>query len=148
MFRRNFKKKLGSSPYWHTISVCTCFCVCICLIFRFTYLAYYCFSGMLFSVCHLGIVNIFCCLYYIPGVYLKSSMSYLRWVYCLGLLIAQYLPCRFCNSMVSFDLCIVVWMLFLKYCSKLWFSNSCLMGEWRHKRVNTFSNILKTRLWH
>ena len=29
------------------ILVLTCFCVCICLIFRFVYLAYYCFCAML-----------------------------------------------------------------------------------------------------
>ena len=82
-FPGNFKRKIGSSPYYHTISVRTCSCVCICLIFRFAYLAYYCFCAMLFSVSHLSIVNIFCCLCYMPGVYLKSAMLCLRCVYCL-----------------------------------------------------------------
>ena len=40
-FRGNFKRKVGFSLYYHTISVCTCSCVCICLIFWFAYIAYY-----------------------------------------------------------------------------------------------------------
>ena len=55
-FRENFKKKVGSSLCYHTISVHTGFCVSICLIFRFAYLVYYCFCAMLFSVSHLRIV--------------------------------------------------------------------------------------------
>ena len=51
-FRRNFWGKLDSSFCYHTISVRNCFCVCICWIFRFAYLAYYCFCAMLFSVSH------------------------------------------------------------------------------------------------
>ena len=82
-FRGNFKRKLGSSLCSHTISVRTCFCVCICLIFRFTYLANYCLCAMLFSVSHLSIVNIFCCLCYMPGAYLKSPMLGFHWVCCL-----------------------------------------------------------------
>ena len=82
-FRRNFKRKFGSSPCYHTISVRTCFCVCICLIIQFAYLAYCCFCAMLFSVSHLSTVNIFCCLCYIPVVYLKSPMLWSRCVYCL-----------------------------------------------------------------
>ena len=81
--RGNFKRKVGSSLYYHTISVRTCSCVCICLIFRFAYLAYYCFCAMLFLVSHLSIVNISCCLCYMPGVYLKSPILCLRCIYCL-----------------------------------------------------------------
>ena len=43
VFCRNIKRKLGSRLCYHSISLHNCFCVCICLIFRFTYLAYYCF---------------------------------------------------------------------------------------------------------
>ena len=82
-FRGNFKRKFGSSLCYHTILVRTCFCVCICLIFRFAYLAFYCFCAMLFSVSHLSIVNISCCLCYMPGVYLKSPKLCLCCVYCL-----------------------------------------------------------------
>ena len=49
--------KLGSSLCYHTISVRTFFCVCIFLMFRFAYLAYYCFCAMLFLVSHLSIVT-------------------------------------------------------------------------------------------
>ena len=100
-FRGNFQRKLGSSLCYHTISVRTCFCVCIQLIFRFAYLAYYCFYTMLFSVSHLSIVNIFCCLCYVPGVYLKFPMLCLRCVCYLlfsrSRYIAQYLTCGFCD---------------------------------------------------
>ena len=82
-FRRNFKRKVGYSLCYHAILVHTCFCVCICLIFRFVYLACYCFCTILFSVFHLSIVSIFCCLCYMPVVYLKSPMLCLRSVYCL-----------------------------------------------------------------
>ena len=82
-FRGNFKRKVGSSPYDHTISMRTCSCVCICSIFRFANLSYYCFCAMLFLVSHLSIVDISCCLCYMPGVYLKSPMLCLRYVYCL-----------------------------------------------------------------
>ena len=81
-FRGNFKMKVGSSLCYHTISVRTCLCVCICFIFWFAYLAYYCFCAVLFSVSHLSIVNIFCCLRYMPVVYLKCPMLCLRCVYC------------------------------------------------------------------
>ena len=93
----NFVWKLGSSFCYHKISVRTCFCVYICLIFRFACLAYFCFSAMLFSISHLSIVDIFCCLCYILGVYLKSPMLCLRCVYCLlfskNRWVAQYLTC-------------------------------------------------------
>ena len=46
-FRGNFKREVGSSLYYHTISMRTCSCVCICLIFWFAYLTYYCFCAML-----------------------------------------------------------------------------------------------------
>ena len=82
-FRGNFKRKLGSSLCDHTILVCTCNYVCICLIFRFAYLACYCLCAMLFSVSNLSAMNIFYCLLYVPGVYLKSSMLSLCCVYCL-----------------------------------------------------------------
>ena len=82
-FHWNLLRKLSSSLCYHTISVRTCFCVCIYLIFRFAYLAYYCLCAMLFSVSHSSIVNIFCCLCYMPGVYLKSPMLCLRCVCCL-----------------------------------------------------------------
>ena len=81
-FRGNFKNKVGSSLYYHTKPMRTCFCVSICLIFRFAYLAYYCFCAMLFSVSHLSIMDISCCLCYMPGVYLKSPMLCLRCDYC------------------------------------------------------------------
>ena len=81
-FRENFKGKLGSSLCYHTISVCTCFWVGICLILRFAYLAYYCFCAMLFSFSHLSIMSIFCCLCFMPSVYLKSYMLCLRLIYC------------------------------------------------------------------
>ena len=100
-FRGNFQRKLGSSLCYHMISVPTCFCVCIYLIFRFTYLAYYCLCAMQFSVSHSSIVNIFCCLCYMPGVYLKSPMLCLHCVCCLLFSkicqIAQYLTCGFCD---------------------------------------------------
>ena len=80
-FRRNVLGKLDSSLCYHTISLRNCFCVCICWIFRFAYLAYYCFCAILFSVSHLSIVNIFCCLCYMPGVYLESPMLCLRCVF-------------------------------------------------------------------
>ena len=76
-------EETGSSLCYHMISVHTCFCVCIYLIFRFAYLAYYCLCAMLFSVSHSSIVNIFCCLCYMPGAYLKSPMLCLRCVCCL-----------------------------------------------------------------
>ena len=57
-----------------------CFCVSICLIFRFAYLAY-CFCAMLFSVSHSSTVNIICCLCYMPGVYLKSPMLCLHFLF-------------------------------------------------------------------
>ena len=78
-FRGNPKRKLSSSLCYHTISVRICFCVYICLIFRLAYLAYYCyccFCAMLFSVFSLSIVNIFCCLCYMSGVYLKFHMIF------------------------------------------------------------------------
>ena len=56
------------------MSVRTYFCVCNCLMFWFAYLAYYCFCAMLFSVSHSSIMNIFCCLCYMPSVYLKCLM--------------------------------------------------------------------------
>ena len=100
-FRVNFKRKIGSSLCYHTISVHTCFCVCIYLIFRFAYLAYCCLCAILFSVSHSSIMNIFCCLCYMPGVYLKSPMLCLRCVCCLLFSktrqIAQYLTCGFCD---------------------------------------------------
>ena len=68
-FRGNLET--GSSLCYHTISVHTCFCVCICLIFRSAYLAYCCICAILFSVSHSNIMNIFCCLCYMPGVYLN-----------------------------------------------------------------------------
>ena len=81
-FCGNFKRKLSSSPCYHMISVRSCFCVCICLMFWCIYLAYGSFCAMLFSVFHLSKVNIFCCLYYVPGVYLKCPMLCLRCGYC------------------------------------------------------------------
>ena len=100
-FLGNFKRKVGSSLCCHTISVRICFCVCICLLFQFPYLAYYCFCAILFSVSHLSIVNIFCCLCYMPRVYLKSSILSLRCVYCLLFSktrqTARYLSCGFCG---------------------------------------------------
>ena len=71
-FRGNFRRT-GSSLCYHTISVHTCFCVCIYLIFRFAYLAY-CLCAILFSVSHSSIMNIFCCLCYMPSGYLKCLM--------------------------------------------------------------------------
>ena len=82
-FRGSFKRKLGSSLCYHRISAHACFCIWICLIFRFAHLAYYCFCAMLFSVSHLGRVNIFCCLYYMPCIYLNSPLLCWRCVYCL-----------------------------------------------------------------
>ena len=109
VFRGNFKRKLGFSLCYHTISVRTCFYVCICLIFRFAYLAYYCFCALLFLVSHLSIVNIFCCLSCMPDVYLKSPMLCLRCVYCLLFsktrLIAQYQTCGFCGW-TTFVICV------------------------------------------
>ena len=81
--RGNFNRKVGSSLYYHANSVHTCSCVCICLILQFAYLTYYCFCAMLFLVSYLSIVNIICCLCYMPGVYLKSPMFCLRCVNCL-----------------------------------------------------------------
>ena len=131
-FHGNFKRKVNFSPCYHTISVRTCFCVCICLMFRFASLAYYCFCAMLFSVSHLSIVNIFCCLCYMPGAYLKSPMLCLRCVYCLLIsktrYIAQYLTCGFCGWTIFCDLQILVWMLFRKYHSKLCFLSFRLLG--------------------
>ena len=80
-FRGNFKRKLGFSLCYHTISMRTFLCVCIFLIFRFAYLAYYFFCAMLFLVSHLSIVNMSCCLCYMLGVYLKSLMLCLPCVY-------------------------------------------------------------------
>ena len=82
-FHGNFLEETGSSRCYHTISVYTCFCVCIYLIFLFDYLAYCCLYAILFSVSHSSIKNIFCCLCYMPGVYLKSPMLCLRYVCCL-----------------------------------------------------------------
>ena len=82
-FCENFKRKVGSSLCNHAISMSTCFCVCICLIFRFAYLAHYCFCAILFSTSYLSTMNIFCCLCYMPGVYLKSPMLCLCCVHCL-----------------------------------------------------------------
>ena len=100
-FCGNFKRELGSSLCLHTISVRNCLCVCICLIFWFAYLAYYYSCAMFFSVFHLSIANIFCCLCFMPGVYLKSPMLCLHCVYCLLFsktrYIAQYLICGFCG---------------------------------------------------
>ena len=81
-FRGNFKRKLGSSLCYNTMSVRICFSVCFCLIFRFSCFAYYYFCAMLFSVSHLSRVNIFRCLCYMSGVYLKSPLLCLRCVYC------------------------------------------------------------------
>ena len=111
-FCRNFKRKVGSSLYYHTISVRTCFCACICLIFRFAYLSDYCLCGILFSVFHFSMVNIFCGLCYMTVVCLKSTMLCLRCVYCFLFCktsyIAQYLICGFCGWMIFCDLRILV----------------------------------------
>ena len=82
-FRGKFLEETNSSLCYHMISVHTCFCVCIYLIFLFDYLAYCCLCAILFSVSHSSIKNIFCCLCYMPGVYLKSPMLCLRCVCCL-----------------------------------------------------------------
>ena len=99
--RVNFQRNLDFSLYYHTISVRTCFCVCICLILWFAYLAYSSFCAMLFSVSHSSIVNIFCCLYYIPSVQLKSPLSCSCCVCCLLFSktrqIAWYLSCGLCD---------------------------------------------------
>ena len=42
--------------------------------FWLSYLASYCFCAMLFSVSHSSIMSIFCCLCYMPSVYLKCLM--------------------------------------------------------------------------
>ena len=85
-FHRNFKRKLSSSLCYHMISVGTCFSVSICLMFWFVYLAYCCFCAMLLSISHLSIVNIFCCLYYMPGVYQKSHIFCLQFLWLNDLL--------------------------------------------------------------
>ena len=76
-------RRTGSSLCYHTILVHICFCICICSIFRFAYLAYCCPCAKLFSVSHSSIMNVFCCLCYMPGIYLKSLMLCLRCVCCL-----------------------------------------------------------------
>ena len=106
------KRKFGFSLCYHTISVRTCLYVCICLAFRFAYLAYYCFCALLFSVSHLSVVNIFCCLCCMPGVCLKSPMLCLPCFYCFLFfktrLIPQYLTCGFCGWSIFCDLYILV----------------------------------------
>lgn len=97
-FRGSFKRKLSSSfpIIWCVYVLISSFkCVLIkyvlisplylfIYLFYFTYIANCCSCAMLFSVFHLGIVNICCCLYYIPGFYPKSSMLLcLRCSYCL-----------------------------------------------------------------
>ena len=67
--------------------------------FRFAYLAHYCFCVMLFSVSHSSIVNIFCCLCYMPGVYLKYPMLCLRCVLYLLSFILQNLLAFLQNSL-------------------------------------------------
>ena len=56
-FWGNFKRKIGSSLYYHTISVCACSCVWICLIFRisvrlFSILLFLCNGIFSFSFKH------------------------------------------------------------------------------------------------
>ena len=70
--------KQNSFLFFAVISARSCFYVCICLIIRFVYLVYFCFSAMIFSIFHLSIVNIYCCLYCTPGVYIKSPMLFLH----------------------------------------------------------------------
>ena len=82
-FRAKFKRKLSSNPCYQMILVRSGFCVWICLIFRFAHLACCYFFAMLLSVSHLSLLNIFCCLYYMPGVCLKSPMPCLRSIYCV-----------------------------------------------------------------
>ena len=82
-FHAKFKRKLRSNPCYQMILVRTGFCVWISLIFRFTHLACFSFFAMLLSVSHLSLLNIFCCLYYMPGVCLKSPMLCLRSIYCV-----------------------------------------------------------------
>ena len=114
-FRGNFQRKLGSSLCYHTISVRTCFCVCIYLIFRFAYLAY-CLCAILFSVSHSSIMNIFCCLYYMPGVYLKSPML------CLRCLLSFTLQNSLDSSVSDYRLNQIICLL---YCCELSFFWSC-----------------------
>ena len=76
VFPGKFETKLFL--FFAVISARSCFYVCICLIIRFVYLVYFCFSAMIFSIFHLSIVNIYCCLYCTPGVYIKSPMLFLH----------------------------------------------------------------------
>ena len=85
VFCGNFKRKLGSIL---CCQVHACFCVCIWLIFRISHLinifgSSCCSCDMVFSVSHLNTVNVFCCLCYMPCVYLKSPMLCLRCNYSL-----------------------------------------------------------------
>ena len=73
-FCGDFKNEINSTIFYDMISVHTCFCFYICLKFRFADLAYFCFCAMLFSVSQLSIVNIFCCLCYMPGFYVKPPI--------------------------------------------------------------------------
>ena len=111
-FPGNFVRNWTLVFNYHTISVSTCFYACIYFVIRFAYLAYYRFFAMLFSVSQLSIVNIFCYLCCIPGVYLKRSMLYINCVYCFLFsktrLIAQNLTCSICGSMIFCDLLISI----------------------------------------
>ena len=107
-----FKRKLGSSLCYHMRSLRTCFCVCICLIFAFAYLAFYCFCAMLFSVSHFKHSEHFLLLLLYAWRLPKTSMLYLRCVYCLLFsktrYITQYLNCGFCRWTNFCDLHILV----------------------------------------
>ena len=76
VFPGKFETK--SSLFFAVISARSCFYVCICLKIRLVYLVYFCFSAMIFSIFHLSLVNIYCCLCCMPGVYVKSPMLFLH----------------------------------------------------------------------
>ena len=76
VFPGKFETK--SSLFFAVISARSCFYVCICLKIRLVYLVYFCFSAMIFSIFHSSLVNIYCCLCCMPGVYVKSPMLFLH----------------------------------------------------------------------
>ena len=101
-------KKTGSSLCYHTISVRTCFCACICLILLLAYLAYYCFWAMLISVSHSSIVNTLCCLFYVPGVYLKPCYVWAAFVVFYPPKLVRYLSIWLAVSVIErfFVICV------------------------------------------
>ena len=116
-FRGNFKRKLGSSLCYHTISVLTCLCACISLIFRFFYLAYYCIHAMLFSVSHLS--NSEHLLLLVLYAWCLPKISHVMFL-------LRLLSFIFQNSLDSS----VSDLRFLRLNNFLWFAYLCNIGFW------------------